>query len=199
MEASSNGIPQHGQTSCPGEPGSVSKETSTNFDTRLRVSIFGVVPPFSQRETAGRGYKYRFRKFGLRSTAFRSKHRQKSAAHSLKNRIWPKKHRRKAVRRCSKRTLLFAVRHPMFPSFLSHSEMDGGRLIPPKNKQGPLFSFLKCRASPKASPLQSARCAAFSASPAFYQNLYAQPQVVNRHLAAIFCIIFVESYRSIRR
>lgn len=135
MEASSNGIPQHGQTSCPGEPGSVSKETSTNFDTRLRVSIFGVVPPFSQRETAGRGYKYRFRKFGLRSTAFRSKHRQKSAAHSLKNRIWPKNIEEKqfAVAANAPFSLLCAIL--CFPLFYPIVKwMEDGLFLPKINK-----------------------------------------------------------------
>ena len=52
MVESSSGIPQHWQISCRGEPKSVLIETSKNFDSSFSVSAFGIVSPFSQRDTA---------------------------------------------------------------------------------------------------------------------------------------------------
>lgn len=55
--APSSGIPQHWQTSCRGDPSSVLMETSKIPESRLSVSGFGVVSPFSQRDTACRETK----------------------------------------------------------------------------------------------------------------------------------------------
>ena len=52
IESSSSGIPQHWQISFLGSPSSVLIETSNSLDNSLRVSVFGTVSPFSQRDTA---------------------------------------------------------------------------------------------------------------------------------------------------
>ena len=45
---------QHWQINSLGEPKSVLIETSNNFDNNFKVSVLGVVSPFSQRDTAWR-------------------------------------------------------------------------------------------------------------------------------------------------
>ena len=54
MLESSRGIPQHWQISCWGEPRRVLMETSNSFERSFSVSVFGIVSPFSQRDTAWR-------------------------------------------------------------------------------------------------------------------------------------------------
>jgi hypothetical protein len=51
IASSSSGIPQHWQISFLGEPKSVLIETSNSLDNNFKVSVFGTVSPFSQRET----------------------------------------------------------------------------------------------------------------------------------------------------
>lgn len=46
------GIPQHWQISCLGEPSRVLMETSNSLESSFKVSVLGTVSPVSQRETA---------------------------------------------------------------------------------------------------------------------------------------------------
>ena len=46
------GIPQHWQISCLGEPNRVLMETSNSPESSFKVSVLGTVSPVSQRETA---------------------------------------------------------------------------------------------------------------------------------------------------
>ena len=52
MLSSASGMPQHWQINSLGEPSNVLMDTSNSFDNRFNVSVFGIVSPLSQRDTA---------------------------------------------------------------------------------------------------------------------------------------------------